>query len=785
MVGGLNRRALGAAVAAFAGAVSLLFLARDHYPVQDWLSWRYGRAISLALVFGFASLSAGRRLFELLRVRAVRFDERLLLSFALGVLAFYWGLFLGGLIDLQGPILFVLLPLGLGASGFALLRRDYRALRRHGLLPPPVRALLPRNALELGAALLLLAGVSVLYLQILAPDNVGYDSEWYHLPLAEDFARDGVHRFRDGWYLSAYPQLASTLYSWAFQQPFVGTFDQVALASHLEWVLFLATLFGVGLLVRRVARSGRGRFAAAAVFLFPGIFVYDSNLITGADHVVAFWAAPIALATLMVARQPSLGRFAVAAACMAGAALTKYQALYLVVPAGIALFVVALRARAFAALFVVALACLTLTAPHWLKNVVYYGDPLYPLLHRHLTLDPFYEGAGELVTRQYQMPDFAPQGSFGEKLWATLRALVTFWVDPRDIWDFHHNVPVFGPVFPLLLVPLAFATKTRRIWALIAATFLGMALFWWTNHQERFLQTLLPWFAAASAAALIRVWALGRLARVSLSVLVAVALVYGGDAWFYPRDGLPAMAHGARHLGSGLGGKRPERVKRWSDVSLASKELPEDAVVLLHGERFALGLRRPFVSDDPGYQGATEYNVLGTPARVKRHLEELGVTHALVSRYPGIGVGKEGLARELVFHAFASSLGAPVWSNDSHSLYRVSESARPRDELGDLLVLGCEQPFEPGYYGLKELVREKPPARAVDVKTLAFDEKLPGVAAIFLQNDCPERDELKSKLGKRFHVVAHYGNGDLFFPGEARKPPKASKASKPKRRRRK
>ena len=28
-----------------------------------------------------------------------------------------------------------------------------------------------------------------------------------------------------------------------------------------------------------------------------------------------------------------------------------------------------------------------------------------------------------------------------------------FWVDPRDIWDFHHNVPAFGPVFPLLLVP--------------------------------------------------------------------------------------------------------------------------------------------------------------------------------------------------------------------------------------------------------------------------------------------------------------------------------------------
>lgn len=764
-------------MAASTGAVALLFLARAHYPVEHWLSWRYARAIALSFVFACASLSVGRRLFELLRVRGARFDERALLSFALGVLAFYWALFLGGLIGVQGRLFFVLLPLALGASGFGLLRRDYRALRRRGLLPATVRALLPKNALELGAALLLLAGVSVLYLQILAPDNVGYDAEWYHLPLAEDFARDGVHRFRDGWYLSAYPQLASTLYAWAFQEPFVDTFDQVMLASHLEWVLFSMTLFGVGLLARRVARSRRARFTAAAVFLFPGIFVYDSNLTTAADHVLAFWAAPIALATMMAARHPSRGRFALVAGCMAGAALTKYQAIYLVVPACIALLVVSLRARAFLALGLVAALCLVLTAPHWLKNLVYYGDPLYPLLHRYFTLDPFHEGAARLVTQQYQMPDFAPRGSFGAKLWDTLKGLVTFWIDPRDVWDFHHNVPVFGPIFPLLLVPLAFATKARRIWVLIAATLLGMALFWWTNHQERFLQTLVPWFAAATAAALIRIWTLGCAARAGVSLLVAAALVYGGDAWFFPRDGWPGIAHGARHLSAGLDGKRPERVKRWSDAARASKELPAGAVVLLHGERYAVGLRRRFVSDDPGYQGATDYNVLRTPARVERHFRALGVTHALVSRYPGVDVRPVSLAREVVFHAFVRGMGAPLWTNGSHELYAL-RAARARDSLGEVIVLACGDPFESGHYRVAELARDEP-GRPVDLERLfAAGVDVSGVEAIFLQDDCPKLKGLGEKIEKQFHRAAQFGNGQLFLAGKPTTPAKASKAKR-------
>ena len=288
----------------------------------------------------------------------------------------------------------------------------------------------------------------------------------------------------------------------------------------------------------------------------------------------------------------------------------------------------------------------------------------------------------------------------------------------------------------------------------------------------------MPWFAAATAAALTRIWALGRAARVGVSVLVGGALVYGGDVWFYPRDGWPGIAHGARHLSAGLDGKRPERVKHWSDAARAEKELPDDAVVLLHGERFAVGLARRFVSDDPGYQGATDYNVLRTPARVKRHFETLGVTHAFVSRFPGVGVGGLSLAREVVFHASVRAAAERIWTTDSHELYRLRASARPSDALGEVMVLGCREPFLSGYCRLADLAREKP-GRDVDLKHVSSDgAALPRVEAIFLQENCTELAGMKEPISKQFHVAAHFSNGDLFLPGKAGKPPKAAKRSK-------
>ena len=56
-----------------------------------------------------------------------------------------------------------------------------------------------------------------------------------------------------------------------------------------------------------------------ALFLFPGIFCYDSGLVLGADHVAALWAAPIFLLSLRYVERPSIAYALLLGTVVAGA----------------------------------------------------------------------------------------------------------------------------------------------------------------------------------------------------------------------------------------------------------------------------------------------------------------------------------------------------------------------------------------------------------------------------------------------------------------------------------
>ena len=100
-------------------------------------------------------------------------------------------------------------------------------------------------------------------------------------------------------------------------------------------------------------------------------------------------------------------------------------------------------------------------------------------------------------------------------------------------------MPVFGSLFTLLSVCLPFLRRTRRLWALTGATLLAVAVWYWTHHQDRYLETLLPWMTAVTAGAMVLVWR-GRPLSVSppraraRSLLVALQIVWGGDVYFIP-----------------------------------------------------------------------------------------------------------------------------------------------------------------------------------------------------------------------------------------------------------
>ena len=367
-----------------------------------------------------------------------------------------------------------------------------------------------------------LAGLLLVYLPILTPNNVGFDSRWYHLGIAEHYAATGaVQRFPEGWWVGAGPHLASFLYTWAFLLPFGRITDRIELAAHLELSVFLFSLLGIPALVRRLVppRSGGSpyRHAWVARFLFPGVFLYDSSLCLGADHVARVLRRPH-----LPPPPPRHGawlRGSVSSSpwrSPARCSPSTRAAIVLVVPAllavalrAVVLLVRALRRRAGAppvrAAFAGPLAALgaglAFTAPHWLKNAVWYGDPLYPALHALARPRPWTADSAVRFDIGFASAYWAAPRSLAG-LGRTLGALFTFSFVPND-WDrFHGATPVFGSLFTLSLAALPFLKHTKRIWGLVAATHLGIFAWYWINHQDRYLQAALPWMAAATAAVL-------------------------------------------------------------------------------------------------------------------------------------------------------------------------------------------------------------------------------------------------------------------------------------------
>ena len=210
--------AASGAVVAAAGGAAFAAVVNAHYPIVRWLLWVHLFQWLWCILFMAACGATGWRVLGLLRAAPTRLDERMAMSLAIGVLVFAWGIFLIGLAHGLGKITFFALPLAMlafgGRSVFRAARNAVRHLRRFGF-----RLIQPRTFGEGAAVALLAVGGLAVYMQVINPLEISADATWYHLPIAQNFATTGsVHRFPEGWYLGAYPHLASFLYTWALGQ---------------------------------------------------------------------------------------------------------------------------------------------------------------------------------------------------------------------------------------------------------------------------------------------------------------------------------------------------------------------------------------------------------------------------------------------------------------------------------------------------------------------------------------------------------------------------------------
>ncbi len=715
-------RQLAVPASAIAGLIIFALTVHPLYPIQTWLFWRYLGYWSLVLVWTAACLSTGDAVIRRL-APSLPLAERLLFAFAAGLLVFVTLVFAGGVLRLYSPVFFFMLPcLMILVGGRPFLGFVRRVARRGALIVLPKRTTMSWLVTLFG-----LGGLGLVYFGVLSPENLAADALWYHLTIPErNAAMGGILRYPEGWYMGTLPQLASLIYTWAFLLPKSEMLDRVALASHLEFAVLMWTLFGIPVLVRWAlgpARTALGLRASstgawAALFLFPGIFLYDSSLGVAADHVAAFWAVPILLALRRAWRTPTPRLAVLFAIPVAGALLTKYQSAALVAlpiaALGVRLAWLALgpgrsrtaRLHAGATALTCLGAGLGLTAIHWLKNWVWYGDPFYPHLYRYLTLRPWSEDA-EHMFRYWFLPTqtWTPTGTLGEKLLETCKVLFTFSFIPNNYPVFSGKLPVFGSLFTLSLLPLVFLTKARRVWVVVAATMSGIAVWYWISHVDRYLQALTPWMAVVVAAVVVLVWAGGRLNRAALALLVAFQIVWGGDIPFFPNfgnHGAPAALRTINLLSTGRRGDFAIYRNPFPGAKIAAL-LPPNATLLLHDMNGALGLERPFVSDIAPWQAAFRYGHMTSPRELQETLRGMGVTH--LCWRPDSMTGLDTLAGDLLFYAFAAYYVGETKVNEGYYVAPLSADPPPRHRWLEWPVanFACSEGYAQGLYQLGDL----------------------------------------------------------------------------------
>lgn len=711
-------RPWGLAVAMGVGSCVLLTQVHQHYPVQQWIFWRYLAYWLAAAALWVLATGVGDRLVRWVRGRRLPAREHFAIAFPLGLLASSTLIFLAGVAHAFGRWFFFGFPLLLAlVSGRSFLRFLARFARRAWARPAG-----PRPWAELSLALGVVAALFA-YAPIMSPANIAYDARWYHMPIAEHYAAQGsITRFPEGWTLGAYPQLVTLLSTWAMQLPVGQLFDRVMLVLHFEWVTFLATLAAIPPLVRRLVPGASGYRSWLFVFLFPGLFLYDSNLNGSADHFLAATAPAIWLTLLRAGRRFEPRACALFGLSLAAAANTKYTALSLVVPAciGLGLRLAWLRfARARAVdraarpklwwgSAAAAAAFLVATSTHWLKNLIFYGDPLFPALNRWLKLRPWVSEASVHYQKFMLVQGTWHPPSTLQGVRDTLRTAVTFAFVPNDWPSLHGSVPVFGMLFTLCLLALPFCRRSARLWGIALASELGILLWYWTNHQDRYLQALVPWLAAFTAAVFSLAYRSGLPSRITAGFLIGAQAIWGSDVPFIPTHAMVGdtpLRETARLLGQGYLKQYATRLAV-SEFEAVAAALPKGAKVLLHNQHEHLGLGAASISDWAPFQSGLSYAELRSPRGVFDKLTSFGATHVLYVTQPNYGMEFGSLAAELVFWETVALHTETPRSIGRFTLVKLPAIApAASSEQRFVMYLGCDagNGYRSGLYELGDL----------------------------------------------------------------------------------
>ena len=527
------------------------------------------------------------------------------------------------------------------------------------------------------AAALILLGLAVA-LNVLATacPEIFYDSLVYHLALPKLYLLRGRIGPTPENVYSGIPFVVQMLFGPAL------ALRGENLAALLHCSFGAGTALGLWLWARRFASARAGVLAALLFALCPVSLYASWNC--GVDLGASFFAVA-ALNALCIGLEPGRAlpaavRWAVCAGLLAGLAMgTKYN----VFPVGAAMVAVhwwlGRRAgRPVRHTLWMGLAAAAALAPWFLKNAAFYGNPVYPFLHKVVgwTAPADWKGFMEAAGSRPPGQVFGSWAGFKDTLTFPWRVSLSDW--PMGDWP--------GPAF-LLLAPWALlldwrSPSSRRpsgapaAWTAAAALGVAALVSWCAaSTLFRYLLPGLPFIALAAALAveggtfprwLRRLGWLAALLACGFDLQVAYQQGQLIGHWSFLEGRLQVKDYLARQ-------RVTYGLPYYAATEYVNKNLPKDAKVLFVGESRAFYCERDFIAatvydDNPFW---TSVGAASDGADLARRVRSLGATHILLSarqllyRKDSPNVFPQELARKPAFSEFWRRYLKPLFEDRS------------------------------------------------------------------------------------------------------------------------
>ncbi len=690
------------------------------YAVGDWLAWPTLLLWGYNIVLFTAFCATGQWL-----IRSVlRLELPVLETFALSIPV--------------GMVVFVVLMHGLGAVGLfktwamvaltlAMIVAPVASLRRFvAEASAQARQASAMDASGLASrclhAVIVAFGIlclGLMYLPLLSPDTVNYDATWYHQTVAQDYAREGrlVPFIAD--YARNFPQLSPIVHTWGYLMPVPGVLQRWTLPLHTEFFVVLATLVGISAVVRYLVAPRQPRATWVGFFLFPSIFVYDLNIGGAADHFLALFCPAVFLAAVRIRERSGPREWILFGILAGGATLTKYQSVYMLF-AVTPLLAWPIFSRVWRTLrlkysarargeslgqpltpwlhlvgypLLGGVVAALILAPHCIRNLVFYGNPFYPVAQELLGGSPTVPNAAREFDLFYKDWNYRPHGPLSQQLAESIRLVFTFVFEPH--YSFTKHWPNFGALFTLTMPLVVFVKRRSRVIHAFLASL--VALFVWASlyRVDRNLQSVVPIIAAATTALLILIWELGAVARLGVVALVGLQVVWSGDSLFYSQES--RLVSAMKLISSGYDKRLESRNEFRQPYQDIDRAVPDDAKLLMHPHPVVLGINKTMLNDLPGHQGLISYAGLGGPTAMKAYYESLGVTHVIDQ----VGAPASSKRDEILFMEFMRSGRSERFGH--LSMLAVADS-HPRPDVEHYRVFAMGIPnYKSGVYDLQKM----------------------------------------------------------------------------------